>query len=511
MTKKEKLNYWTMAHTFITRHGFRIIHLSKMQDELWLEGQNKRIIRMLYLEPDIDDKKSYETLQADLEELAQRSEKIRKSLKLRNIHVENYYFVENAGTELEQVKNQFPSISTKRYTIHSEIATDSAASKIDGPANHFQMEESKDDFSIAAQTEEIKRHALSHDKSEKENEKQVFNAASPFFTYFFIALHVIMFYLLETNGGSTNTQVLIDYGAKYNPLINEGEWWRFFTPIVLHIGFLHLFMNTLALFYLGPLIERIYGRIRFLLIYLLAGFTGSLMSFVFSFTISAGASGAIFGCFGALLYFGAKRPGLFIRTMGMNVLVVIGINIVFGFTVPGIDNAAHLGGLAGGFLAAGLVSLPKTKMSFKQGIFGAALILWIVLSLQAGYSGALVQKDPMAVNAIAQEDIQDGDFSEAYAILTELKEEGEATSETYFLLAFVELNQEEYDKGIENLELAIERREGFHEAHYNLALVQLEMGNTDEAKEQAELALSYSPDHEPYRELVDAINKNRQE
>lgn len=116
------------------------------------------------------------------------------------------------------------------------------------------------------------------------------------------------------------------------------------TPIVLHIGLLHLLMNTLALFYLGSAVERVYGNIRFLFIYLAAGFGGTLASFIFSPTLSAGASGAIFGCFGALLYFGLIYPSLFFRTMGFNILVVLGINLAFGFTIPGIDNAGHIGG-----------------------------------------------------------------------------------------------------------------------------------------------------------------------
>ena len=110
---------------------------------------------------------------------------------------------------------------------------------------------------------------------------------------------------MEMFGSSRNPYLLILFGAKYNPLILEGEWWRLITPMFLHIGLIHLVMNSFALYYLGTAVERIYGRYRFLFIYLFAGFAGTLASFLFSpDSISAGASGGIFGLFGALLFFG---------------------------------------------------------------------------------------------------------------------------------------------------------------------------------------------------------------
>ena len=104
------------------------------------------------------------------------------------------------------------------------------------------------------------------------------------------------------------------------------------------------------------------------IIYVVAGIFRTLASLLFSPSISAGASGAIFGCFGALLYFGTIYPSLFKRTMGGNVLIVIAINLIFGFSVPGIDNAGHIGGLIGGYLAAAIVHFPKSTKGSVSGI-----------------------------------------------------------------------------------------------------------------------------------------------
>ncbi|TDL34544.1 rhomboid family intramembrane serine protease [Jeotgalibacillus sp. S-D1] len=508
MANRVEYLYWIIAHELIVNGGYRLFKISSDQNELWLENDAKKpkIIRLAQVEF-----QTASQIQQDLNRLTQIGENLRKQLRKRKINIENIYFLLNELPDEESFQVDSPVAAGRRHqtAVYSSLITDQTDPSIwssGHPLSEIKTSIASEDYDDSS-LEEIKEETLVIAHSANEKDRQLFNASTPFFTYVFIVIQLGMFYLLESNGGSTNTQVLIDYGAKYNPLIEQGDWWRFFTPIVLHIGLLHLFMNTLALFYLGPLIERIYGRFRFLFIYLLAGFSGSLMSFVFSYNISAGASGAIFGCFGALLYFGARYPKLFFRTMGLNVLIVIGINIAFGFTVPGIDNAGHLGGLAGGFLAAGIVSLPKQKKLINQTFFFIGAITLILIALYLGYSGLLVNKDPMAINAIAQEEIQSGDYENAYKNLTALRDDGKATAETYFLMSFIELNEKRYEEGVANLKRAIAERHNFHEAHYNLALVYRELEKTQEAGIHAEKALEIMPDHEPYQQLAEELNR----
>lgn len=146
--------------------------------------------------------------------------------------------------------------------------------------------------------------------------------------------------------------MLVGFGAKVNDLIDQGQYWRLITCIFLHIGLLHLFFNNYALWIIGQEIERFYGSSRFVLIYLLTGMAGSTASYLFSPSDSAGASGAIFGLFGVMVTFpyryrkeipDALRKGI-IRSM----LPVILLNLGLGFTVPMIDQSAHIGGLAAG-------------------------------------------------------------------------------------------------------------------------------------------------------------------
>lgn len=153
----------------------------------------------------------------------------------------------------------------------------------------------------------------------------------------------------------TDIRALVDLGAKVNPYIAQGEVWRLFTATLLHDGIIHLMFNLYALFALGPMLEAYVGPRRFLIIYLLGGLFGSLLSYAFSQSVAVGASGAIFGIIGATtVYFFRYRNnfGAQGRAILQNMIVVIVINLIFGLSAGYIDNWGHIGGLLGGALVA---------------------------------------------------------------------------------------------------------------------------------------------------------------
>jgi rhomboid protease GluP len=193
----------------------------------------------------------------------------------------------------------------------------------------------------------------------------------PLVTRGLLAVNVLVFVAMIVYGwaaysdlnGTENMRVLIAFGAKVNQLVAAGEVWRLFTAMFLHIGVLHLLFNLYALNALGPLVEGYFGHLRFGAIYLVGGLFGSLASYAFSPYPSAGASGAIFGLAGATtIYFLRYREnfGARGRAILQNMLLVIGINLLFGMTAQNIDNWGHMGGLVGGaILATGM--LPKYR------------------------------------------------------------------------------------------------------------------------------------------------------
>lgn len=157
-----------------------------------------------------------------------------------------------------------------------------------------------------------------------------------------------------------SSTVLIDAGGKYAPLMLAGEWWRFFTPIVLHVGLGHIFMNMMTQLRVGLQLEKSYGAHRIVPIYLLCGVFGNLVSAIFlPTTLQVGASGSLFGFTGVLLADLLQNWKL-IKNPGRNLLSMIVTSLAslaVGLVLPGVDNFAHIGGLIMGTLT-GFIFLP---------------------------------------------------------------------------------------------------------------------------------------------------------
>jgi len=491
-----------MAHYFVVKQGYRILNLSKDYSDIWLEkfeNKERPIIRLKRVELTWSN-----WLKKDRDVTAINGERIRKrfykkNLKVTNLYISQYPPVDSYDHLLE------PLVVNKGKTeiltrIISNEHYDEYIEKYSLPSYPLEGEWSEDTI------EYLKNDTLTYAMNEMNKEKNIFEHSKPFFTYILIAIQVIMFLLLELNGGSTNEKTLMEFGAKVNPLIVEGEWWRFFTPVLLHIGFLHLVMNTMALYFLGTAVEKIFGKLRFIWIYIVAGFSGTVASFLFSPSLSAGASGAIFGCFGALLYFGVINPRLFARTMGANVLLMIGINLAFGFTVPGIDNAGHIGGLIGGFLATGIVHIPKQKNVRMQMLWSITMILIFLISLPYGYANGIKNSDPYLMTALAHQYNQEKEYETSYSLLTDyLSEYEDPPAEAYFVLSYAEIHLQHIEEAKKHLQMATQMKNNFHEAFYNLAILYRDEGNLKQAKLAAEKAVNIKKDVQ-YENLLNAIN-----
>lgn len=162
-----------------------------------------------------------------------------------------------------------------------------------------------------------------------------------------IAIDVFVYMLQIVVGNEVTSALLLSPS-----LIDAGEWWRLLTPMLVHGGTLHVFLNMYILFMYGPNVEQAFGSVRFVLLFLLSGFIGSAFSYAFPpDNASVGASGAIFGIVGVLVvYLYKRRRTQFMAHYLRGMTLFIGLNLVFGFVMPGIDNFAHIGGLVGGAL-----------------------------------------------------------------------------------------------------------------------------------------------------------------
>ena len=189
----------------------------------------------------------------------------------------------------------------------------------------------------------------------------------PCITIALIAANILFFLFLELMGGSEDAVVALTYGALYPPLVTEWhEYWRLLTATFIHFGAQHLFDNMLLLGAAGRILEHALGHIRFLLLYLLAGLGGTALScFVMlhsgDYAVSGGASGAVFGVLGALLWIVLLHRGHYEELTGRGMIFMILLALYFGYSTAGVDNWGHIGGLIAGFLLGILLYRKKSR------------------------------------------------------------------------------------------------------------------------------------------------------
>lgn len=222
---------------------------------------------------------------------------------------------------------------------------------------------------------------------------------APFFTYTFLGIQLLVFVLMELMGyrfgimeGSTNSTILELFGAMSpEAIIQNQEYWRLITPIFVHIGLMHIAVNSLTLYFAGRILEPIIGHTRFFFLYILSGIMGNALSFGFgsSYGLSAGASTSLFGMFAAFIILGRIYPyHPVIRHMSQNMMLLIVLNLVMNLFDSGVDILGHLGGAIGGILFMIALGVPKRNLEEKinihqritAGIFAIFLIVFCVFN-----------------------------------------------------------------------------------------------------------------------------------
>jgi rhomboid protease GluP len=179
---------------------------------------------------------------------------------------------------------------------------------------------------------------------------------------------------------SPSTQSLFDLGMGGRIPIQQGRWWTLITATYLHGSLLHILFNMLWLRQIGPWVEELFGISRFFMIYTFAGLSGSLVSAVAGTSFFVGASGAVFGLFGALIYYGWHRGGTFGRTIFRQMIIWAAIGFFLGFTARGVDNWGHFGGFIGGVIAAiGLGYEERQRQSLQIHIGATLTVLFVLL------------------------------------------------------------------------------------------------------------------------------------
>ena len=214
------------------------------------------------------------------------------------------------------------------------------------------------------------------------------NLGSSRVTSILLVVNILVFAIMTLAGGGQNISNLVRFGAVVKDRIAYGEWWRLFTASFIHIGFMHILLNMYFLYQIGPVFEKLYGSRNFLIIYLLAGIMGNLLTFAFGSpsTVSAGASTSLYGLFGLAIGIMLNYKGdSMLSSFGASFLSVIAINIVYSLINPSIGLLGHLGGLLAGVILAGIFPVINRSLpTSTQVISASAYIILAILFVRIG-------------------------------------------------------------------------------------------------------------------------------
>jgi len=358
----------SLVHYFVTEENYTPINVQGAKNEVWLENLEGpyKIVR-------INSKYIHNNEQYDMDIFKMQFviKQIKKKTLSFKMNALNICLDMNNGVELKEDNNL---IDTVNITSIKDIRKNNILGELYPKIKTNSFKETDNLDKIINVTDDINK------KTEKENKKyeNVFKPKKIVATKVIIGLCIFM-YILSLILTDNFTRSIIILGANNRGLVLNGEFYRLITCAFLHGSLIHLGVNMYSLWIIGSQVETYMGKRKFLFIYLLSALMGSLFSVIFlENSLSVGASGAIFGLMGSLLYFGYHYRLYLSNALTSQIIPIILVNLFLGFSMSGIDNAAHIGGLIGGYLATMIVGI-KYKSTKKETING--IIVYSLLGL----------------------------------------------------------------------------------------------------------------------------------
>ena len=356
-----------LLHYFITKKNYSPIIVQGVQNEIWLENLDAeyKVVRIVnnYIHND-------EQMDFDVFKTKRMVRKIRRktfSLKMKTLSILTDY-----GDNVDTTRT-FDDVDVIFYTNEKELIKNAIIKEYYADLKN-NLEYNEEGFSLFLKiTDEINQK---NRKDAMETDK-ILEPKKPIVTYGLLGIIGLIFLI----GLLGNQEELVLYFGNQKDLVRLGEVYRLITAAFIHVDVLHVLTNMYALYVIGSMAEGYYGKWKFALIYFGGALTGSLLSIIMNDSFSIGASGAIFGLLGALLYFGYHYRVYFGNVIISRVLPVVILNLFIGFVVPGIDNFAHIGGLVGGFFffyAVGINSKDKKSDKVNGIILTSIFIAFLV-------------------------------------------------------------------------------------------------------------------------------------
>ena len=355
MSDKKNVLAMKLLHYFITEKGYVPIVLQGADNEIWLENldEDYKVIRLVVRYIHNNEQYKFDIFKTN--RILKKVKKKTLSFKLKTLSI----FL-NLGNSVDLKEFKSNNLDVVEANEETEIKKNKLLKE------YFPDLSKKLKFSEEGVELFIKVTNDINKKSEKEEAKvsDVFAPKKPIITYALITINILIFILSLLTNTENQTEF---YLGSYAPLVKAGGYYRLLTAAFVHAGIFHLLFNMYALWIIGIQLESFIGKWRFLTVYLFSAITGSLLSICITpNALSVGASGAIFGLLGALLYFGYHYRVYLGTVIKSQIIPLIIINLALGFMIQGVDNAAHIGGLIGGGLMMIAVGVKYKSSNFER-------------------------------------------------------------------------------------------------------------------------------------------------
>ena len=375
--RKNEQIMMSLVHYFVTKENYSPINVQGVKDEIWLENLDGpyRVIRISCNK--VINEEQYKFDLFKVQHIIKQIKKKTLSWKMNALNI-----------CLDLDKKIEPGLFNHIETININSINDIKKNenlKEMFPDIENNLIDTKDGLDLIINV----THDI-NEKTYKDNKlfEKVFSPKKIIMTKLIVLLCVIMYIIsgvMNVSGGffSISPTTLVYLGGNIIGGVQNLELWRLITAAFLHVNIMHLLVNMYSLIIIGSQVETFIGRFKFVFIYIISAIVGNLLSLVFSEAniVSVGASGAIFGLMGALLYFGYHYRLYLSEAIKTQIIPVIVLNLLLGFMVSGVDNAAHIGGLIGGYLASMAIGIEnKSKIRDKTNGWIVLILLIIFLS-----------------------------------------------------------------------------------------------------------------------------------
>lgn len=366
-----------LLHYFITEKNYNPIILQGVENEIWLENLNEdyKVVRIVsgYIHND-------EQFDFDKFKTKRILKKIRKKTLSLKMNVISIFL--NLGDNVTENLSENPDALCIKLTEEEDIDKNEILTKAFPDLTKKLSFTEKGMELFMKITNDIEKH----NQADAKRVENVFKMKKPIITYSLVIINILM-YIIPILFGTYNA--LLDKYSIYGPAVRTGQYYRLITGTFIHANIFHLFFNCYALAILGSQLESFLGKPKYLIVYLFSALIGSLFSVTFAGNYySIGASGAIFGLMGSLVYFGYHYRVYLGNVVKSQIIPLILMNLGIGFLVPGIDNSAHIGGLLGGAIITVALGVKNKSSNFEKinGLIVTILFLAFVIYMAFVYS-----------------------------------------------------------------------------------------------------------------------------